>query len=217
MIEARAEPLHSLTFIEVRSDSIERASALLREYAQALRQGSTPVDVQLLQQIERPEHFALLESADRPEPITGRERSAQPTLQSASSLFTAPLDRRTHHGFGPSCRHPAGAASSESPDGGHPIYAITHLDIAGPVRPAVQAALERLATEACRTAGNERFEIWQQIERGNHFNLIALWRSRADLEAFAASVAARDFRGTVGPRLGALYDERLYRVVPGTG
>jgi quinol monooxygenase YgiN len=220
-LEARADPVRLLTFIEVRSDAATSAHALLRQYAQMLRGGvgAEPIEVQVLQQIDRPEHFVLLESSDRPELLLERERLAQPTLQSITMMLTAPLDRRLHRSFGPACASgttetvsSADSAQSAQLSAGHEaIYVIAHLDIAGPVGDAPRAALERLSTAACHAAGNELFAVWQQSDRGNHFNLVARWSSRGAHSAFSASTAAREFREIVGPRLGSPYDERIYQ------
>lgn len=211
MIEARAEPVRVLTFVEVRSDSVARASTLLHEYIEALEGGSQPLEAQLLHELDRPRRFVLLESAPSPELLRQREERGQKLLQAVAALLTAPLDRRAHHPFARSCGSGTPAAALPH-SGDEAIIVVAHLDIAGGAdRAGPQAALEHLASEACRNSGNQRFEVWQQISRGNHFDLVARWRSRHDLDAFAASAAARAFREAVGPWLGAPYDERLYR------
>lgn len=210
MSEARAEPVRVLTFIEVRSDSVARASALLREYVDALEEGSQPLEAQLLHEVDRPRRFVLLERAASPEVLRQGEERGEGRLQAAAALFTAPPDRRTHHPFARSCG--PGTPTAAERAGHEAISVVAHLDIAGGAdRAGPEAALERLAREACRNSGNERFEVWQQTNRSNHFDLVARWRSRRELDAFAASAAARAFREAVGPWLGSPYDERLYR------
>jgi quinol monooxygenase YgiN len=217
-LEARADAVRLLTFVEARSDAASNAQALLRQYAQAMRGDAAPIDVQVLQQVGRPEHFVLLESSDRPDLLVERERQAQPVLESLEMLLAAPLDRRMHRSFVPPCGSGAGGAAPLSTSARAragrrgATYVIAHLDIAGPVGEPLRAALESLAAAACHATGNELFDVWQQIDRGNHFNLVARWSSRSALSAFAASTAAREFRATVGPRLGSPYDERIYQV-----
>ena len=76
-----------------------------------------------------------------------------------------------------------------------------------------QAALLRVMDAARHSQGNSSFEAWQQTNRPNHFNIVALWSSLGRLNDFAASAAAREYRTSVAPLIGSLYDERFYRRV----
>ena len=207
--DSAAAPARVSTFIEVRTDGVERAERLLRAYAEALHAGDSAARIALLQETDRRERFVLLESAADSQRLLTLEMQEQPRVDSLSALLAAPLDRRTHRDFGP-----ASAAGPSAEHGGsskQPLYVVAHVDIAGPVSAGPQAALERVATAARGAAGNIDFEVWQQSNRGNHFNVIAEWNARPDFERFASSEAAREFRASVAPVLGSLYDERLYR------
>jgi quinol monooxygenase YgiN len=70
-----------------------------------------------------------------------------------------------------------------------------------------------LAAAARQSDGNLGFEILQQIDRPNHFNLISAWLGESPFHAFTSSAPARVFRQTVAPLLGSPYDERLFRRV----
>ncbi len=85
--------------------------------------------------------------------------------------------------------------------------------MAPPERAKGEAALQRIIEQARKSTGNLRFDVWQQSDRPNHFNLIAVWTSRAKFNDFAAGPAARDFRKSVASLLGSPYDERLYHRV----
>jgi quinol monooxygenase YgiN len=193
----QADPLRALTFIEVRSSAAERGRPVLQRYEQAVHGHS----VLVLQETARPEKFALIETA----PATD-DRADQDAAQLSghlAGLLTAPLDRRAHREFGEPAPAPAPGTAA--------LYVITHLDIAPPERAKGERALQRLAEQARHSPGNLRFEVWQQTDRSNHFNLIAAWRSRADFNNFAADAAAREFRTVVASLLGSPYDERFYR------
>lgn len=194
---AQADPLRALTFIEVRSHATERSGPVLRRYEQTVGGHS----VLVLEETARPERFALLETA--PASDATADRDAAQLSGNLSELLTAPLDRRTHREFGEPARAPAATPAA--------LYVITHLDIAPPERGKGETALQHLAEQARHSAGNLRFEVWQQTDRSNHFNLIAAWRSREDFNNFAASAAAREFRTSVASLLGSPYDERFYR------
>lgn len=203
----RADPMKTLTFIEVRSDAAERCRSILRQYEAARRGHTAPVDALVLEGTARPEKFALLEVDAGTDDAAGKE--AARLLEPLTGLLTAPPDRRTHREFG------ATAAPARVPErataAAASLYVITHLDIAPPERAKGEAALLHLAEQARRSAGNLRFEVWQQADRANHFNIIAAWRGRSEFDAFAAGSAAREFRKEVASLLGSPYDERLYR------
>ena len=211
-LAASADPARVLTFIEVRSDAVGSTEVLLHRYVQELRSDASTITARVLQQIDRPEHFVLLESSEQSEVLAEREHHAQSILQSLGAFLTAPLDRRAHRSFVPPCGRGAGRALlPRARDAGEALYVVAHLDIAGAASQAPRTALERFRAAACHAAGNELFEVWQQANRGNHFDLIARWSTRQALSAFAASPAAREFRELVGPRLGSPYDERMYQ------
>ncbi len=194
------------------------------------RAASMAAGAVILQEVDRPGRFVLLERAADTATLTQLERRARPVLQSLDALLIAPLDRRAYRELDTGCREggrsappPPSAASappvvaaeagSTGPGAPRPLYVIAHLDIAGPMRPGPADTLARLAGAACRSPGSLGFEVWQQLNRGNHFNLVVAWSRRRDLDAFAASRAAREFRQSVGPWIGSPYDERLYRAL----
>ncbi len=217
--QAHADPARFITYIEVRSDAAPRAEAILREYARALRAGAVSSRVTVLQEIDRSERFVLLESAARAEALVALERQSQPLLQSLDPLLTAPPDRRAFRELSAGCAQrsardgSAAAPARRARPHAMPrtLYVVTHLDIGGPMRPGPSDALALLAGAACRSPGNLRFQVWQQADRGNHFNLVEVWQRRSDVDTFAASAAARRFRNAVAPWLGSPYEERLYR------
>ena len=54
------------------------------------------------------------------------------------------------------------------------------------------------------------FEVWQQNNRLNHFTVVEIWKDQAALDAHNLAAPSREFRDAVGPKLGALYDDRRY-------
>ena len=61
--------------------------------------------------------------------------------------------------------------------------------------------------------GNMRFEVVQQTSRPNHFTVIEAWKDHKAYDARGSAGSQRSFRDKLGPMLGALYDERIYRAV----
>ena len=52
-----------------------------------------------------------------------------------------------------------------------------------------------------------------QPNRTNHFTLIEIWANQKAHESHIVGDDARKFRSAFGAVSGALYDERLYRVI----
>jgi quinol monooxygenase YgiN len=212
------ETARIVTFVEVGQDAIERGRRMLADYARALRRGPEGAEALVLQEIDRPDRFALVESAAHagfPGTVEDRARTA---LRGLDPLLVAPLDRRVHRDFISGCVRTSGGASLSLPrlhegDGERILYVLAHVDIAGRPQPGAEAALRELTHAGCAAPGNLAFHVWQQSNRGNHFNLVAAWMDRSHWASFTSGMAARQFRDSVGPMLGSLYDERLYRVV----
>jgi quinol monooxygenase YgiN len=75
------------------------------------------------------------------------------------------------------------------------------------------AALDPLADANRKGDGNMRFEVVQQTNRPNHFTVIEAWKDHKAYDARGSAGSQRSFRDKLGPMLGALYDERIYRAV----
>jgi quinol monooxygenase YgiN len=200
-----SDPAKVLTFIEVRSDAVDRSKTLLKQYEAALRRNAGPPHVEIVEEIDRPERFVVIETAGNADALAAAEAGAQQVLGSLNDWLTAPMDRRTHRDFGDV---PASTTNESATTG---LYVISHLDLGPPDQARGQTALTQVIDAARHSPGNLRFAAWQQANRPNHFNIVAVWSSRTKLNDFAASAAARAFRTSVGPLIGSLYDERLYR------
>jgi quinol monooxygenase YgiN len=206
--EVRADSVWALTFIEVRVGARGHAGGVLRQQASALREHTPwPAQIMLLQEISRPERFVLVER-EKPEVSTEGAREIQSVTDPLTDELTAPPDLRMNREFGE-----VALATSAKADLRANVYVVAHLDIGAPDRARVEAALRQLSIAARQSEGNLRFDVWQQTDRTNHFNLISGWISESQFRAFAANRAARDFRQTVGPLLGSPYDDRLFRRV----
>jgi len=184
-----------LTFMDVRAAAAAQATSLLQSVARDSHR-------ELLKEIARPDRFVLIELSAHAPAASGE--TLPPEL---ARLLVAPPDRRIHHEFG----EPAAGQSMRGGTNQRALYLVAHVDIGGANQPAAQDALRAIQKSGRASAGNLRFDIWQQTNRANHYNVIAAWRRAADLESFEASSAARDFRTVVAPLIGSLYDERRYR------
>ena len=82
-----------------------------------------------------------------------------------------------------------------------------------PRKDEVIAALNPLAEQSRKGGGNQRFDVWQQTSRPNHFTVVEAWKDQKAYDARGTAEPQRTFRAKLGPMLGALYDERIYRSV----
>ena len=73
--------------------------------------------------------------------------------------------------------------------------------------------LKELGEGGPKEPGNLRFVVAQQTGRQNHFTVSEIWADRTSFDAHLAAAQTRHFRDRLGPMLGALYDQRIYRAV----
>ena len=145
---------------------------------------------------------------EKADALTDVVREMHSMTEPLTDDLTAPPDLRMNREFGE-----VAPATGAKADLRANVYVVAHLDIGGPDRARAEAALRQLSAAARQSEGNLGFDVWQQTDHANHFNLISGWISESQFHTFRASRAAREFRQTVGQLLGSPYDERLFRRV----
>ena len=118
------------------------------------------------------------------------------------ALLAAPFDERVHNGFAVAAREPLRSNA---------VTVASHVDVPPPMRENLEPMLRSLTDASRKESGNLRFEVQQQANRVNHFTVIEAWADQKAYEAHVVAPHMRQFRDALGPMLGALYDERLYR------
>ena len=200
-VSGTPEPARVLIFLEARADAAAQCKTLLKQYEKALHQRAPGARIEILQETDRPTRFVILESAASESELASAETGARPEWAPLNELLIAPPDQRKHRDFNPAPEAVANATN---------IYVIAHLDIGPPDLARGQAALNQFVQTARGAAGNVFFQVWQQTNRPNHFNLVAAWSSSSRFDEFASGAATREYRLAVTPLIGSLYDERLY-------
>ncbi len=204
--EQGSPPARVLTFLECQTDASGSCKAGLRRYEQALRQNAGAAQIQVLEEVGRPERFAILASGKSGSDVTRAENQAGAASAAISGSLVALPDRHANRDYSAA----AGSAATDSPGD---LYVIVHIDIGPPDLAKGAAALTRLASDGRASTGNTRFDLWQQIERPNHFNIVAAWKNRAQYDQFVASPPGRAFRDALAPMLASPYDARLFRSI----
>lgn len=199
--------VYSVTYIEVMPSAAAEGLALLQRYRAATRRQDGNLRSEVVQRIGQRHQFVVLEIWNDQKTVEahGREPSTTDTRERIAAIRSAPTDERIH---GALSIGPIAAAP-----GRNAVYVVTHVDVIPPRKDDGVVALKRLG-EGGRTAnGNVRFEVVQQASRPNHFTVVEIWRDAKAMEAHSVAAATREFRDALATMTGALYDERMYRLV----
>jgi quinol monooxygenase YgiN len=201
-----SQPVTIVTYTEVAPAKAAEARKLILAYSAEARKAKGVLEITTLQRISDPAHFALIErwqsQADKQafaatDPVT-KFRAALDPLRSAA------YDERIHADQ---------AVGASKPTTGESVVGLTHVDVIPPQLESGTAKVKALV-EAGRVApGNLRFDDVVQANRKNHFTVIEAWKSQADKNAWVSGKTARTFREELQSIGGALYDERVYRVL----
>lgn len=193
----------AVTYIEVTPSSTERAVDLLRAQEESSRAATGNLRFQVLQRIGRPNHFAILDAWESQEARDRDTASAhtQTFRSSLEPLLYSPYDER-----------PSNAIMSTSAAGGDgQVYALTHVDFIPPALEEGLALVEAFVTASRQVPGAIDIGVIAQNNRRNHMTQFETWASAEHRIANAASAQGRHYRTEAYARIGALYDERLYR------
>jgi len=199
------QPAVVVTYIEVAPSAAAEAAALLRLVAAASRGETGNLRFEVLQQIERTDHFAILEAWTDSKAFEshGAAAASKAFRDWIKPLQVGPYDER------PSVALSLGSIGAAGSGGS--IYVVTHVDVTGNFKDEAIVMLRKLAEDGRKEPGAARFEAWQQGNRANHFTLNEIWATEAALEDHLATAAVREFREQLGPKNGALYDDRRYK------
>jgi quinol monooxygenase YgiN len=204
--QSASTPIHVATYVEVAAPSARNAVALLRQYRDATRQESGNMRAEIAREMGRANRFVMLEIWKDQGALDAHGKSAGTAAfrDKLKVIQNAPYDERVHNAFNVG---PNDAIAKRA------VVVVSHVDVPPPKKDDVIAALNPLADATRRDPDNLRFEVVQQTSRPNHFTVIEAWKSQKSYDAARGEGVQRQFRDKLGPMLGALYDERLYRPV----
>jgi len=198
-------PVFTVTYIEVLPSAIERTTRLLEDYAGTAAAESGNLRFQTLARIERPGHFAILEAwADQ------RARDAH-AASSATTRFRSALEPLLYSPYDERPSTPVMNTSGRGGDG--EVVVLTHVDF---VRTGLEdglVALEAFVDRSREQPGAVDIGVIIQASRTNHMTLFEVWSNLPSQEANAVAAHSLRYRNAVFEGIGALYDERRYRVL----
>jgi quinol monooxygenase YgiN len=197
-------PVYVATYVEVLPNAVKDATTVLRQHREAVRKEAGNVRAEVIQETGRPTRFVLLSAWSDQSTLDAHVKNASHVRDKFKALLAAPFDERLHSGFAVAAREPLRPNS---------VTVASHVDVPPPMRETLEPMLRALTDASRKESGNLRFEVQQQANRVNHFTVVEVWADRQAYEAHVTAPHTRQFRDALGPMLGALYDERLYRAL----
>jgi quinol monooxygenase YgiN len=200
---AQGSMLYSISYIEVGPVLAKVGVTTLHAYRDAARKEAASLDV--FERIDRPNQFVVLGAWKDQQAYDAHSKgeAVKKLNEKLATMTAAPTDTRFHQGL----------SVSPATPGKDPIFVVTHLDVIPPEKDNGANALEQLADASRRHSGNLQFDVWRQANRPNHFTVVESWANRGSFDVHQMQKETREFRMKLAPMSGALYDERLYKVL----
>jgi quinol monooxygenase YgiN len=204
---APAGTAYMVTYLEVVPSGKAQAATLVKQVAAASRKEAGNQRYDIIQRVDRDNQFVILEAwtdakAAEAHAVGAALKEFKEKLKPLQAAF---YDERPSNGIA--------VAPAPASVGKGSIYAVTHVDVAPPSKDDCIVLLKKLADDTRKEPNAERFEAWQQNNRGNHFTVTEIWKDAAAHEVHVAAATTKEFREKLGPMSGALYDERLYKSI----
>jgi quinol monooxygenase YgiN len=195
-----------VSYIEAMPSAAGKVRTMLRDLRDASAKDAGNLRFEVLQGIYRPQQFAVVEvwkdaASQQAHAGAAHTKAFRDKLK---PLSAAPYDERPHVGFAVGASQPSTARS---------VYAVTHVDFIPPKKDDGLAAIKQLSGPSGKDEGNLRYDVLQQGNRPNHLTLVEVWRSPQALERHEAASHTVAFREALLPMGGALFDQRLYKLI----
>lgn len=202
-----AGPVHVVTYVDVAIGAGKAAAVLLREYREATRKEAGNERSEIARELGRDNRFVVLQIWKDYAAFEahGKGAASEAMRSKLGSIQQGPPDQRVHNTLA--------VAAPGTIDSTRAVFVVSHVDVPPPRKDDCIALLNPLAADSRKGAGNLRFEVVQQTTRPNHFSVVEAWSDRAAFEKRSTATPQKTFRDKLGPMLGALYDERIYKMV----
>jgi quinol monooxygenase YgiN len=200
-------PIYVVRYIDVLPSIKKAVNTALKQFRETCRADPGNLRCEIVERLEQPNQFVVLEIWKDQKAFDAHDTNATATAahDKIKPMLESPYDVRIHRGLS--------VAPPQSPPSGRMTYVVTHVDVIPPRAADAVTLLTKMAETSRNDAGNGRLEILQQLNRPNHFSVVEIWPNRKIFESHAASPAIIAFRNELQPMTGALYDQRLYKVL----
>ena len=205
--QAGGAELYTVTYFEAAAPSVAPAAALARQFAAASRKEPGNAGFEAFQELGRPSRFALFEAWHDKAAADTHDKGAAATAfrDKLQPLLVGPFEIRTFSGFS--------IAGPSAPGGPRAVYVVTYVDVFPTGKDQAATLVTALAEAGRKMPGNLWFDVLRVVGHANHFTLVEGWRNLRAFHDSLMTAATRDFRHGLTPLEGALYDERLYRML----
>jgi quinol monooxygenase YgiN len=208
MVMLATPELYIATYVDVQPPLSGQSATLIKQYREATRKEGGNVSVEVTQEIGRANRFVILEVWKDQASFEMHEKATHTAdfRSHLQAIHGSPYDQRVHQGLIIDSRRVAIPRNS--------VSVVTHVDVPPPRREEAEALLKTVAEESRKDEGNIRYDVFQQSpQRTNHFTVFATWKDAKAFELHEMKAHVRRFREALGPMLGALYDDRLYKPI----
>jgi quinol monooxygenase YgiN len=203
---APSAAIYAVTYFDIIPSEIAKAVALLRPFAQATRKEEGNVEFTLLDEIGRSGRMAMIEAWHERAALEAHRAAVETLANKLQPFFAAPFDTRQ---FLPLSIGP----HADNAKLGSAVYVLTHIDVFPAGKDDATGLVKGFAEASRKDKGVERFDALVWDGHPNHFHLIEAWTDLRARQAHADADQTKAFRAKLVPLEGALYDERLYKVV----
>src|SRR5215472_2053225 len=201
-----ASSVYEVSYFEAAVANIAATAQLAREFAAATRKEPGNAGCGAFQEIGRPSRFAIVSAWENSAAADVHRAAASTTAfhDKLEPMLVGPFENRTFAGFSMAPGQPGDATA---------VYVLTHVDVFPGNKEEAAALVTALAEAGRKMPGNLLFDVVQVDGHPNHFTIFSGWRDRAAFDASLTAPQTRDFRRSLTPLEGALYDERLYHAL----
>ncbi len=203
---APSATIYAVTYFDIIPADHAKAVALLRPFAQATRKEDGNVEFTLLEEIGRGGRMATIEAWHGKAALEAHRAAVETLANKLQPFFAAPFDTRQ---FLPLSIGPR----ADNAKLGSTVYVLTHIDVFPDGKDQATGLVKGFAEASRKDKGAERFDALVWDGHPNHFHLIEAWTDSGARQAQADADQTKTFRSNLVPLEGALYDERLYKVV----
>jgi quinol monooxygenase YgiN len=201
-----SQPATVVVYTEVTPAKAAEARKLVLAYVAAARKADGAVQIDAGQRISDPGHFGIVEQWKS---LAAKQAFAQTDAYTKyraalDPLRSAAYDERIHNALSVGPAKPAASGA---------ILVLTHVDVVPTQVEPGTAKVKAFVEEGRNAPGNLRFDDVVQANRKNHFTVIETWKSQVEKNSWISSKSARTFREELQPIGGALYDERVFKVL----
>jgi quinol monooxygenase YgiN len=199
-------PVYVVAYIDILQSSKAQAMTLLKQFRASCAKEVGNQRCEAAQRMEQQNEFVLMEVwKDQKSFETHKAGPGAQLRDKLKPMLGSPYDERVHVGL--SVLPPQAAPS------GRIVYVVTHVDVIPPKLADTLPVLTAMAEASRKDPGNGRLEVVQQQARPNHFTVVEIWANRRALDAHQSLPRTVQYREALQPFIGALYDERLYKIL----